>query len=244
MKTYIFSDSHFGSLWGGVEENEKVRRFLELTEKIGKVDRFILLGDIFDFWFEYRYVIPRVYFPILSRIAEMAKDREVYYVCGNHDLWVGDFFEDLGVKIVRDELRINFDDFKALFIHGDRIQKTDLGGQLTRFIMGNRVSRFLFSLVHPDLGFAMARFVSRMSRGRSMNKKIKEPVPSAVERILEKGVDLVVMGHIHLPFVKRVKDGLFVSLGDWMWHFTYGEIEGKVFRLMRYPDEILESVTI
>ena len=173
MKTFLFSDSHFGSLWGKVDEEERVKRFLQFTDYIKKGDIFVLLGDIFDFWFEYKYVIPRVYFPVLSRIAEIAESSPVYYVCGNHDLWVGDFFEDLGIRVERESLTLKFPKFRAFLTHGDRIQKTDLGGQFARFILGNRVSRALFRWVHPDLGFGLAHFVSKLSRGKSENKKLK-----------------------------------------------------------------------
>jgi len=244
MKTFLFSDSHFGSLWGKVDEEERVKRFLQFTEYIKKGDIFVLLGDIFDFWFEYKYVIPRVYFPVLSRIAEIAESSPVYYVCGNHDLWVGDFFEDLGIRVERESLTLKFPKFRAFLTHGDRIQKTDLGGQFARFILGNRVSRALFRWVHPDLGFGLAHFVSKLSRGKSENKKLKNLIPEGVNNFFKKGYRLVVMGHVHSPLLKDCGEGVFLSLGDWIWHFTYGVIEEDSVKLVQFPEKLLGEVKI
>lgn len=245
MKTFLFSDSHFGSSWGKVDEKERVSRFLRFTEPIIEGgDRLVLLGDIFDFWFEYRYVIPRVYFPVLSQIAEIAKRSEVYYVCGNHDLWVGDFFEDLGVKVQRESLILQFSRFKAFLIHGDRIQKSDLGGQLARFIMGNQISKAIFRWIHPDLGFGMARFVSKLSRGKSENKELKNPIPDSIYSFFRKGYKLVVIGHVHSPLLKDFGEGVFLSLGDWIWHFTYGVIEENKVKLIKFPKVTLNEIEI
>jgi UDP-2,3-diacylglucosamine hydrolase len=241
MRVFLFGDSHFGSPSGTETEEERVERFLKFTEEIGEGDTLVLLGDIFDFWFEYKYVIPRAYFPILEKICEVVKRAEVYYVCGNHDLWVGDFFEELGLKVERDHLELSFPSYRAYLFHGDHLQGSNRVGKITRFVLGNRATRFLFHMVHPDLGFAIAKAVSKLSRGRSEGKRFKELVPGAVRELFKSGYKVVGIGHIHIPLLRRIEGGIFLSIGDWLWNFTYAILEENRVRLLRYPAEVVEE---
>lgn len=224
-KIFIVSDAHFGSPASSNEEEKKklFREFLRLVES--EAETLVLLGDIFDFWFEYGKVIPKDYFDIMEWLYNLASKVKIYFIAGNHDLWAGEFLEEVGMHVERENLIIEHRGGKIFLAHGDRLRRTDLGGQAVRFIMGNRVSTFLFKLIHPDLGISLAKWVSSLSRSRSSRKNLKNPIPGPVFRLFEEGYRGVILGHVHVPLLVELENGFYMNTGDWMYHFTYGIIE-------------------
>ncbi len=244
MKAYIISDSHFGLELTEHPDRERRKLFFEFLKTIEKdSDLLVLLGDIFDFWFEYHHVIPLEYFDVLKEISEFAKNHRVVFVGGNHDMWANGFIESLGVKVYPCEFELEVNGKKVFLAHGDVLRKTDLGGRLTRLIMGNRVSKFLYKLLHPDLGVALAKFVSRQSRVRSLRQELKNPVNPTIFEILKEGYDAVVHGHIHYPYIERFEEGIFMSTGDWLWHFTYGIIDENGISLSFFREDRKISIS-
>ncbi len=223
-KIFIFSDSHFGSKLGKFDEKRRISLFFDFIERVEKeATQLFLLGDIFDFWFEYRRCVPSDYPQVISALCWMARKIPVNYIAGNHDLWIGRYFEEMGIEVHRNSFELEIQGKKFLFAHGDMLMKTDLGGRMIRLLMGNSVSTFLYSLLHPDLGIALAKWVSKLSRMNSTKEKPRELLPSVVEKCLRRGEYFgVVMGHYHFPYLERVGEGVFMIVGDWIEHFTYG----------------------
>ena len=235
MKFFIVSDSHFGLELPEYPDLKRRKLFFKFLDDIkDEADSLILLGDIFDFWFEYRSVIPSVYFDVLTKLSDFASVHRVIFVGGNHDMWANGFLEGIGIEVYPEKFELEFMSKKIFLAHGDVLRKTDLGGRLTRLIMGNKLSKFLYKLLHPDLGISLAYFVSRQSRVRSMREKVKNPVHPTVHEILNDGYDAVIHGHIHYPLLKKFDYGIFMSTGDWLWHFTYGVIDEKGLSLGYY----------
>jgi UDP-2,3-diacylglucosamine hydrolase len=235
---YIVSDAHFGSNEGEVSHRERVSLFFEFLELVKrKGEKLILLGDIFDFWFEYKRVVPKNYFEILKKISEISEEMEVHFVCGNHDLWADGFLESLGIRIYRESLEFTLWGRRLFLAHGDRLRRTDLGGRTVRLIMGNPVSVALYRLVHPDWGISFARLVSNLSRVKSGQKVLKNPVPAPAIDLFKEGYDVVVLGHTHYPYLDKVEKGIFMSTGDWIYHFTYGLLEDGSINLVYFRDD-------
>ena len=244
MKFFIVSDSHFGLELPEFPDAERRERFFNFLENIeNEADCLVLLGDIFDFWFEYKSVIPKIYFDVLKRLSDFATKHRVIFVGGNHDMWADGFLESIGIEVYPEDFELEITGKRIFLAHGDVLRKTDLGGRLTRLIMGNRVSKFLYRLLHPDMGVALAHFVSRQSRVRSIREELKNPVHPTVHEILNDGYDAVIHGHIHYPLLKKFEYGIFMSTGDWLWHFTYGIVDDQGLTLKYFLEEREEKIS-
>jgi len=235
-KIFLFGDSHFGSNEGPWSPKERENLFFEFIKKEvkGKAQKLILLGDIFDFWFEYKSVVPKYTFDVLENIFELASQIEVHFVCGNHDLWAGEFFQGKGIHVHKDNFSFTQWGKKFLFSHGDRMRKKDLGGRIVRFILGNRISISLFSLIHPDAGIGIARIVSKYSRGKSSSTLKGDRILELVKGFISEDVDLYSFGHFHYPLLEKIGNTVVICTGDWIRNFTYAVIERKKIRLFSY----------
>lgn len=185
-----------------------------------------ILGDLFDFWFEYRSVVPSGYERCLSSLRGLSdKGWKVYFLPGNHDFWVGSHFgEATGAVIYLDDyLTLEMNGKRILLAHGDGLGSGDIGYRLLKPVLRSVVSRFLFSLLHPDLGTFIARHFSDTSK-RILRRDL-DSIPSGlkdwVSGKFDEGIDIIITGHTHLDTVNRSKKGIYVSLGDWLTRFTY-----------------------
>jgi len=227
---FFFSDVHLG-LHDSVREKEKLRRvlsFLSHVEEHG--ERLFIVGDLFDYWFEYSSVIPRGYHHILSRLGMMVeRGMQIDYIAGNHDFWLRDFFPaELGIPVYKDPLSITLEGKKFLLHHGDGLATNDTGYRIMKRIFRNRFNIMLYSWVHPDWTTPLARGTSRTSRTYTSTKDYGETdgmLKFAAERI-RAGYDVVVMGHRHQPCVTPIGAGTYVNLGDWVTHSSYAEFDG------------------
>lgn len=201
-----------------------------MVEKKG--DGLFLLGDIFDFYFEYKSFIPKNFFDVfyaLRRIVEQGI--HVHYWTGNHDFWVGEFFKRLGIKTHAEPTTLKMEGKRILVLHGDEVDTNFM----LKNILCNKFSKFLFSLLHPEFGLLIARVVSKLSREKSKKFELpKRSLENFAERKFLKGIDTVIMGHFHIPyFYKRGKKNLVIC-GDWgSWH-SYGVIENGNISLKRF----------
>lgn len=236
MKSVFFvSDLHFG-LQSPDREKEKERRFLSFLAHVGaEGERLYVLGDLFDYWFEYDHVIPRGYHHILSGLGNLvAAGIRVEYLAGNHDFWLRDFFpEELGIPVHKDPISVVLGDKKFYLHHGDGLALRDTGYRILKRILRNRVNIALFSLLHPDWTAAIAKASSRASRTYTSHKDYGETdgmIIEATKRIQE-GNDIIVMGHRHHPLLQTIGTGTYVNLGDWLSHWTYAEFDGHTIAL-------------
>ena len=236
MKSIFFiSDVHLG-LHDKEREREKENRllsFLSYVEERG--EELFILGDLFDYWFEYKYVIPRGFHRTLSKLGMLVeKGIKVHYLAGNHDFWLKDFFpDDLGIPVYKEPFSKTLGGKKFYFHHGDGLAIKDAGYRLLKKILRNRISIFFFSLLHPGITAPIAKGTSRSSRAYTANKDYGETdgmILFATEKI-HNGYDVVMMGHRHDPLLRTIDQGTYINLGDWITYSTYAEFNGTTIEL-------------
>jgi len=240
MAVYFISDVHLG-LTSKEEERTKENRLLSFLRSIlPTAESLFIGGDLFDFWFEYRTVIPKGFHRTLSALQEFT-DRgvPVYYLAGNHDFWMGDFFQtELGFTVHFTPFEMSLQGKRVLLHHGDGLAKKDLGYRLIKPVLRSRLSIAVYRWLHPDIGVRIARGSSRSSREYTSQKDFgeEEGMLEFAKAQIASGVDIVVMGHRHQPDLRVIDRGVYVNLGDWISHYTYGELSGGVMTLKTWKD--------
>ena len=231
--TYFFSDAHLisGGYEQNREQNNKVVEFLKYVSENGK--RLFIVGDLFDFWFEYKHSIPQTDPRVLGSIAE-AVDRgvEVHYSSGNHDLWLGKYLsEAVGVEIHDGAFETEIDGKRFFIAHGDGLFKKDRGYRLMKAFFRNPVAIRIFRMIHPDLGVRLAKLFSKTSRENPITESSRSERKKLMRNFARikftEGFDYVLLGHIHEPDMISEKSTVYINLGDWITHFTYGLFDGK-----------------
>ena len=235
MDTVFFlSDAHLGiqSIDQSIAVREKTLcDFLEyVTERATHV---YINGDLFDFWFEYLHVIPRQYFQTICHLKQMVeKGIRVEYICGNHDFWLGSFFEDqLGIPVHQDYVDTTIQGKHFYIAHGDGLAKNDVGYRFLKRILRNPVNIRLYRLLHPYIGFKLALFFSKLSRDHGPMEDDRKDYLLAARKHLQEGYDFVVFGHTHHPVLHVEKEGVYLNTGDWTHHFSYGEFSNNEIKL-------------
>lgn len=227
MKTYFVSDVHLGLQVHDPEERE--RRFARFLRSLPEdTQALYLLGDIWDFWYEYRDVVPKGYLRVLSALQDlMDRGVKVFFFEGNHDIWTYSYFEELGmVKLTQPHL-VEIDGKILCLGHGDGLGPVPAGYHFLRGVFHSRVTQFLFSLLHPWLAF-------RFGNGWSKNNRLAhdreyvfrgedEPLYKfAVEFASRKKVDYFIFGHYHADVQMTLPSGAqFHILKDWMHSSPY-----------------------
>ena len=241
-KAVVVSDVH---LKVGPQGREETARFVAFLGQLDpeEIGRIIVLGDLFDFWFEYRHVIFSGYFDVLRAFAGLReRGVDLHLVCGNHDFWAGRFLEEaLGFTIHRGPAHFDFGGRRVLLLHGDGINPHDWGYRVYKRVARARPVIWLFRLLHPDWAMFIAQCVSGGSRRMT---KAADPAKGAEARALRAyarealgrgDADVVMCGHAHAPtreeFPTPAGAGLYFNTGDWMHHRSYVEWDGDEFRL-------------
>jgi len=238
FRLFFISDAHFGSE-SEEKEEEKIERFKNfLNSNLKENDYLFIVGDLFDFWFEYRYLIPKECFQVLNILYNLVgKGVKIVYIGGNHDFWEYGFLKkEMDIEFHSEYLTIDLMSKRFYLHHGDGFIKKDKGYRLLKSILRNRTNIWLYKLIHPDLGVFLAKYFSTFSRINSTNKyysSFEEYFQFAKEKF-EEGVDFVIMGHTHIPVIKEFGNKFFVNIGDWMENFTYGIYDGFQFRLEKW----------
>ncbi len=240
--TYFLSDAHLGVAG---EEKETIKETLLLSFfDLVEADRasLYILGDLFDFYFEPWGVVPKEYRRVVSRVKELVESGvEVHYVVGNHDYWLGDFWrKEIGVSIHQRPLEVEIQRQRLFLAHGDGLGNFDIGYELLKRVLRNRVNIYLYSLLGPDLGFDVGRLVSRASRRRCDRKDNPKvgPLWKLARKKFGEGFDGVVFGHIHTPTLMREGEKTFLLLGDWMDNFSYGKLADGSLQLKYFRKEL------
>ncbi len=228
MAMYLFSDAHLGAE-GPDDEARKVAQIARLCELVkADGDRLVILGDLFDFWFEYRHVMPKEHMEVLFMLRELVQQGvRIDYVSGNHDFWMGDFFTDqLGIHVHRDTYETEYAGKRLHLTHGDGLSPSDRGYHLLKRILRNRFNIWLYRKLPPDWAIPLARKVSHNSRQRSATTDMSFTVDyeNYAEAKLAEGFDIVAIGHIHLPVLREFPKGVYVNTGDFIVHFSYARL--------------------
>ncbi|MCK5860996.1 MAG: UDP-2,3-diacylglucosamine diphosphatase [Candidatus Hydrogenedentes bacterium] len=243
--TILFSDVH---LKASGEDTAVHKSFLTFLQHIdpNQTERLICLGDLFDFWYEYRHVVFSGYFETLRTLADLNDAGvELHLICGNHDFWAGAFLEkNIGIQVHREPVRLAFGNKEALLLHGDGLNPRDYGYRLFKRIARSPIAIRLFRHIHPDTAMAIAQFMSRSSRTLAEASTPSEGpeahfVREHAHHLLRDGTaDIVICGHAHAPAIEAVslddKTGLYVNTGDWPNHRSYIVYEENDFHLRHF----------
>lgn len=233
--TYFISDVHLGEQPEHLEK-VRVKQFVKFLREIEKsASSIFFVGDLFDFWFEYKYVIPKKHFATIHQLARMReKNIKITYLAGNHDFWLGSFFDrELGIQTLNDEWTGEIEGKRFFLYHGDGVAKKDSGYRLLKKILRNPVSIKLYRWIHPDLGIPFARFASGSSRQYTNRIDLKDHsdyIDFARKRF-EEGYDYVIMGHRHNPYEHEENGKKYINLGDWLDSFSYAVFDGTDLKI-------------
>jgi len=232
---YFISDVHLG-LGTPTQEKAKEEKLLSfLRSVLPSAETLFIVGDLFDFWFEYKTVIPKGFHRTLTALQEFTDGGiPVHYLAGNHDFWMGDFFQtELGMILHPEPFEMTVGGKRVYLHHGDGLAKNDVGYTLIKPVLRNKVNVWLYRWLHPDVGIRLARGSSRTSREYTSQKHYgeEEGMISFARKKIHEGVDIVVMGHRHKPNLLRLDHGVYLNLGDWITYNTYGKLAHGVMTL-------------
>ena len=233
---YFLSDLHLGA--GPRELDEaKSRDAVAFLEGLGPGDALYLLGDVFDFWFDFHGDPPSLYGPLLAALAAaVRRGARISFMGGNHDYWARAskgprrLEREIGLELIEDPHHVEHQGLTLLLCHGDALGGAVGGYRAMRGLLHHRIPIRLFGLLPSRLGYAIAARTSRMSRDRHDEAETlahAHRLREEARRILaELPVDAVVAGHVHVPERLATRDGVYLNLGDWILHRTYGRLEG------------------
>ncbi len=223
---YFVSDAHIGARSSGAEP-----RLVEFLEAIrGRATSLFVLGDLFDFWFEYNRAVPVSGFRVLGALGALAQSgTRVVYLAGNHDVrFTGFFRRELGIESCVGPLVETLDGKRVWMSHGDDLDKRPIPS-LFRALMRSRLNQALYALVHPDVGIELARSVSGASRRRPPDARLAEKMASFARGKLSEDNDVVILAHLHRPELRQFEHGLYLNTGDWVENCSFGLLsEGRL----------------
>jgi UDP-2,3-diacylglucosamine hydrolase len=236
---YFISDAHLGVDRADREGARTARLHSFLDSLPGRAASLYIVGDLFDFWFEYRTAIPRRHFPTLAALARLRDAGvDVAYLSGNHDFWLGTFFRDtLGIRTIDGAAVVEAQGRRLWVHHGDGLMGGDLGYRVLRGVLRSRAGIALYGCLHPDLGIPLAHVVSRWSRHSRGDAELQPERlwREIAEPRFAEGYDGVLVGHFHHAYERREPGKEFFLLGDWIERFTYAELSGGKLALKVWP---------
>lgn len=248
-KIYFASDQHFGAPTPK-ESKEREAKFVRWLDEI-KTDAQVLflMGDLFDFWHEWKYVVPKGFIRVLGKLAEL-KDAgiDIFFFVGNHDLWMKDYFEtELQIPVFHDTQYVKIAGKQFLLAHGDGLGPGDKGYKRMKKVFTNPLSQWLFRWFHPDLAMRLAIYLSTKNKlisGEEDKKFLGEEKEFLIvysnEKLKMKKIDFFVYGHRHLPMIldlqQNENQGKYVNLGDWISYFTYAVFDGEKMELKTFEN--------
>ena len=242
-KIYFASDLHLG-----VPNREKslVREklFVQWLDEIkNDAEAIYLVGDIFDFWFEYKKAVPKGYVRLLGKLAEISDlGIPIHIFTGNHDMWLFDYLEDeINAHIYREPIEISIKGKRFFISHGDGLGPGDNGYKLIKKIFKNKLCQWLFERIHPNLGISIAQYWSKKSRIANGEKDEsyygeKEWLTQfCKEKMKTNDINFFIFGHRHLPLeVDLGNNTTYINLGEWVNYNSYAVFDGKRLELKRY----------
>lgn len=244
-KLYFASDFHLGipDEKTTLEREKKIVKWLEHISH--DASAIFLVGDIFDFWFEYRNTIPKGFIRFQGKLAQLSdKGIPIFLFTGNHDLWMRDYFpSQLGIQVYHNPITLEVND-KTLFVgHGDGLGQGDRLYKVVKKVFTNPFCNWLFQWIHPNIGVSLAHYWSRKSR--LANGELDEKFEGEKERLWQyaKSInesshhDYYIFGHRHLPLELPVADrSTYFNLGQWVNQYSYLEFDGDRAKLKVFKD--------
>jgi UDP-2,3-diacylglucosamine hydrolase len=242
-KIYFASDNHLGAPTMEASRPREKKFVAWLDEIKQDAAAIFLLGDLFDFWFEYKTVVPKGFTRTLGKLAEITDSGiPIYYFVGNHDLWMNGYFEEeLNIPVFHEPQEFKLKDTSFYIGHGDGLGPGDKGYKRMKKVFTNPLSKWLYQWLHPDWGVLLAQYFSVKNKLISGDEDIKFLgeenewlVQYSKEKLKEKHRDFFVFGHRHLPMeIDLDNNSRYVNLGDWITYYTYGVFDGEGFALKK-----------
>jgi len=242
--TYFISDLHLGSKAFDNDKERELKVISFLNDIKSSCKTLYLLGDIFDYWFEYKYVVPKGYVRFLAKLCEFTDSGiEVHFYTGNHDIWVRDYLEKecgIIIHLCKTDI-VTIDNLKLFLGHGDGLNPKDTGFLLLRALFHNKTVRWFYRwLIHPDINYSMGYSWSasnrKKKRGSQRSKKSvyvfdNEDVDFCREQLKKEHFDYFIFGHRHIILDISLADNCrYLNIGDWIYHFSYAVLEdGKIY---------------
>jgi UDP-2,3-diacylglucosamine hydrolase len=240
---YFASDFHLGAPSYDESRRREQRIVSWLSSITPTCSELFLMGDVFDFWFEYGKVIPKGFTRLQGKLAEMADAGiKLYFFKGNHDMWVNDYFtKEFGMTIINDELTIERNGKKFFLHHGDGLGPGDRKYKFLRKVFRNQFCQWLFALLPPQIGLFIANGWSGKSRIANQDKEVflgEENEWLAIfakEQLLKEHFDYFIFGHRHLPLdIKLSNNSRYVNIGEWINYNSYAVFDGDELKLEYY----------
>jgi len=246
-KIYFLSDFHLGAPnhTASLEREKLLVQFLdEIKHDAAEI---FVVGDMFDFWYEYRKVVPKGYVRLLGKLAELSDSGiSLHFFVGNHDMWMRDYLQtELNMPVYFEPKEFERAGKKFLIGHGDGLGPGDHGYKRLKKIFRNPVCQWLFGILPPVVGMGVANYMSRSSRAQTgaseevfLGEDKEWLITYCKDRLQEKAFDFFIFGHRHLPIDYRLsvhgRESRYINLGDWIRYFTYAVFDGHQLSLHSY----------
>jgi UDP-2,3-diacylglucosamine hydrolase len=242
-KIFFASDFHLGvpNKEASRDREKKIVRWLESIEN--EAEAIFILGDIFDFWFEYKHLIPKGFIRLQGKLAFL-KDNgiPIYFFTGNHDMWMFDYFpQELGIPVFREPQTLKVGNHTLMIGHGDGLGPGDHFYKFLKKIFANKLCQMAFSVVPGTIGMGIANYWSKNSR--LSNNKREEKFLNEQEWLFQYCKDMeakihfdyYIFGHRHLPLEMEVSaTSKYINLGEWVNYFTYASFDGSKVTLEKF----------
>ena len=243
-KVYFASDNHLGAPTQEASRPREKKFVAWLDEVKQDAAAIFLLGDLFDFWFEYKSVVPKGFTRTLGKLAEISDSGiPIYYFVGNHDLWMNGYFEEeLGIPVFHEPQEFKLNDTSFFIGHGDGLGPGDKGYKRMKKVFTNPFFKWLFNWFHPDFGMKIAQYMSVKNKLISgdddatfLGEENEWLVQFSKDKLKEAHRDHFVFGHRHLPLeIDLGNNAKYTNLGDWITYYTYGVFDGEQLELKKY----------
>lgn len=244
QKIYFLSDFHLGApdYEQSLVREKKVVAFLDSIKDSAAM--IFIVGDIFDFWYEYKQVVPKGYVRLLGKLAELT-DRgiAIHFFVGNHDMWMRGYFEkELNIPVYHHPKVFEWNGKRFYIGHGDGLGPGDHGYKFLKKIFRNPLCQWLFGLLHPTWGIGLANYFSRKSREKTgtsdqhfLGEENEWLIIYCKEMLAKEHFDYLVFGHRHYPIdFKLNENSRYINLGDWISNFTYASFDGTHMQLHQW----------
>ncbi len=246
-KIYFLSDFHLGAP-DHAKSLEREKRLVQFLDEIkNDAGEIFLVGDMFDFWYEYKKVVPKGYVRLLGKLAELSDAGvQLHFFVGNHDMWMKEYFQqELNMPVYYEPKEFERNGKKFLIGHGDGLGPGDHGYKRLKKIFRNPACQWLFGIMPPVIGVGLANYLSRRSRAQTGSSEEvflgegKEWLIIYCKEVLQKeNFDFFVFGHRHLAIDYRLSiDSRYINLGDWIRYFTYAVFDGEKMELKSYAGQ-------
>ncbi len=243
-KIYFLSDFHLGAPdhSQSLAREKKIVAFFQSVQNTAAA--IFIVGDMFDFWYEYTQVVPKGYVRIFGKLAEMTDSGiPIYFFVGNHDMWMSGYFEqELNILVFFEPKTFEWNNKKFYIGHGDGLGPGDHGYKMLKKVFRNKICQTLFGWLPPALSIGTANYFSRKSRqktneeeGRFLGEDKEWLIIHSRNILSKEHINFFIFGHRHVPTSYPLNNSsLYINLGDWISNFTYAEFDGETVELKKW----------